>query len=99
LTTLAGDDTPGTVRRLCAKGIRPVQSDIVEALHVEALHIQVAAVCVYHNLVPIAVEALHGSNIPVAAVSTGFPAGQISYADKIREIEASVARAPGKSTL
>jgi len=91
LTSLAGDDTPGTVRRLCTKALRPVQSDIIEALNVEDLHIQVAAVCVYHNLVPTAVEALRGSEIPVAAVSTGFPAGQISFADKIREIEASVA--------
>ena len=46
--------------------------------------------CVYQALVPIAVEALHGSGIPVAAVSTGFPAGQNPFEQKIQEIEASV---------
>jgi deoxyribose-phosphate aldolase len=51
----------------------------------------VGAVCVYHNLVPVAVEALDGSGIPVAAVSTGFPAGQSPLPTKIAEIEASVA--------
>ena len=75
LTTLAGDDTPGNVRRLCAKGKAPVRADILEALGASALPIRVAAICVYHELVPYAVEALEGSGIPVAAVSAGFPAG------------------------
>lgn len=88
LTTLAGDDTPSNVRRLCAKARRPLGDDIQAALGVEG--IQVAAVCVYHNLVPVAVEALRGASIPVAAVSTGFPAGQISLPDKLSEIRASV---------
>src|SRR5512147_639619 len=48
LTTLAGDDTPGRVRRLCAKARRPVRADILAALGVEHLGLQVAAVCVYH---------------------------------------------------
>src|SRR5437870_3150195 len=74
LTTLAGDDTPGNVLRLCAKARKPVRSEILAALGCESL--KVGAVCVYHNLVPVAVEALLGSDIPVAAVSTGFPAGQ-----------------------
>ncbi|MEO5951957.1 MAG: deoxyribose-phosphate aldolase [Chloroflexia bacterium] len=91
LTTLAGDDTPGNVIRLCAKARRPVRQDLLEAMGVANLHITTGAVCVYHNLVPVAVEALHGTNIPVAAVSTGFPAGQISLEDKIEEIEKSVA--------
>src|SRR5437762_11473380 len=78
LTTLAGDDTPGNVIRLCAKARRPVRSDILQALGADRLGIKVAAVCVYQNLVQVAVEALEGSGIPVAAVSTGFPAGQIS---------------------
>jgi deoxyribose-phosphate aldolase len=47
-------------------------------------------VCVYHNLVPTAVEALAGSGIPVAAVSTGFPAGQTPMATKLAEIRASL---------
>src|SRR6266545_6969944 len=89
LTTLSGDDTPGTVRRLCGKARHPVRADILEALGVP--QIQVAAVCVYHAFVATAVDALHGSGIPVAAVSTGFPAGQTPFDLKIREIEESVA--------
>src|SRR5512138_1615388 len=70
LTTLAGDDTRGNVLRLCAKARQPVRQDMLEALGVQNLDLKVGAVCVYHNLVPIAVEALEGSGIPVAAVST-----------------------------
>lgn len=88
LTTLAGDDTLGNVVRLCAKARQPVRSDLFNALGVES--VQVGAVCVYHNLVSVAVQALHGSNIPVAAVSTGFPAGQNPFEVKLQEIEASV---------
>ncbi len=88
LTTLAGDDTPGNVLRLCAKARQPVRQDLLAALGVDGL--KVAAVCVYHNLVPVAVEALRGSDIPVAAVSTGFPAGQNPMEQKLGEIEASV---------
>src|SRR5947209_5127611 len=77
LTTLQGDDTPGNVLRLCAKARNPVRQEVLEALDVGGLDLKVGAVCVYHNLVPVAVEALRGSGIPVAAVSTGFPAGQI----------------------
>ena len=113
LTTLSGDDTPGTVRRLCAKARRPLRQDMLEALGMgpavwteEAGHaqangrpvsssgrsapLQVGAVCVYHNLVGVAVQALRGSSIPVAAVSTGFPAGQNPLPLKIEEIAASV---------
>src|SRR5438105_15922047 len=79
LTTLSGDDTPGNVLRLCAKARQPVRQDILEGLGAQNLGITVGAVCVYHNLVPVAVEALEGSGIPVAAVSTGFPAGQIAF--------------------
>src|SRR5579875_955714 len=94
LTTLAGDDTPGNVLRLCAKARQPVRSDLLMALGLKRL--QVGAVCVYHNLVPIAVEALHGSSIPVAAVSTGFSAGQNPFEQKIQEIEASVRAGAGE---
>jgi deoxyribose-phosphate aldolase len=90
LTTLAGDDTPGNVRRLCAKARAPLRLDMVEALGVESLNIHVGAVCVYHNLIAPAVEALRGTDIPVAAVSTGFPAGQNPFEQKIGEIKASV---------
>ncbi len=91
LTTLQGDDTAGRVRRLCAKARTPVRRDLLEAFGAQELPIRVAAVCVYHQLVPVAVEALEGSGIPVAAVSTGFPAGLSPLETKLREIEASVA--------
>ncbi len=91
LTTLAGDDTPGRVRRLCQKAIRPVRRDILEALGVSDLNITTAAVCVYHNLIETALDELEGSGIPVAAVSTGFPAGQIPMSLKLAQITESVA--------
>ena len=90
LTTLSGDDTPGNVRRLSAKARNPLRQDLIDALGVEKLDIKVAAVCVYHALVPAAVEALKGSNIPVAAVSTGFPAGLSPFEQRLAEIPASV---------
>src|SRR5207237_987632 len=75
LTTLQGDDTPTNVLRLCAKAKSPVRPDLLAALGATDIGITVGAVCVYHAFVPLAVEALQGSAIPVAAVSTGFPAG------------------------
>ena len=91
LTTLQGDDTPGNVRRLCAKARNPVRQDLLEALGAEGLGITTGAVCVYHAFVPTAVDALAGSGIPVAAVSTGFPAGLNPIEQKLAEIRASVA--------
>ncbi len=91
LTTLAGDDTPGNVARLCAKARQPVRADLLEALGVADLGITVGAVCVYHNRVGDAVRALQGTNIPVAAVSTGFPAGLSPFHLRIEEIKDSVA--------
>jgi len=91
LTTLSGDDTPGRVRRLCAKARQPVRAEILEALGAAALPIRAGAVCVYHAMIETAVDALAGSGIPVAAVSTGFPAGQTPFELKLREIELSVA--------
>jgi deoxyribose-phosphate aldolase len=88
LTTLSGDDTPGTVKRLCVKARQPIRSELLEALKVGP--ITTGAVCVYHGMVSTAVEALAGSGIPVAAVSTGFPAGLNPFKQKIEEIEASV---------
>ena len=90
LTTLAGDDTPGNVLRLCAKARQPVRADLLEALGMAGRELRVGAVCVYHNLVPAAVAALAGSGIPVAAVSTGFPAGQTPLDLKVEEIRRSV---------
>lgn len=91
LTTLAGDDTQGNVQRLCMKARNPVRKDILEKLGVSDLNITTGAVCVYHSLIPFAKEALEGSKIPIAAVSTGFPAGKNSLEEKIAEIKKSVA--------
>src|SRR5918994_639356 len=91
LTTLSGDDTPERVKRLCAKAMSPVRHDILEALGMGDRSITTGAVCVYHRFVATAVEALGSSGIPVAAVSTGFPAGLAPHDVKLREIEASVA--------
>ena len=91
LTTLSGDDTQSNVLRLCAKAKSPVRLDILKALGMQDANIQVGAVCVYHNLIKDAVKGLKGSTIPIAAVSTGFPAGNIPLKEKIRQIELSVA--------
>ncbi len=88
LTTLSGDDTPGRVARLCSKAKSPVRSDLLRALDLNGL--QVGAVCVYHDMIAPAVSALKGTGIPVAAVSTGFPAGLSPFNLRIAEIEASV---------
>jgi deoxyribose-phosphate aldolase len=90
LTTLNGDDTTGRVRRLCAKAMRPVRPDVLQALGMDTHKIKAGAICVYHRFVATAVEALKGADIPVAAVSTGFPAGLVPHDVKLREIEASV---------
>ncbi|MCD8538824.1 MAG: deoxyribose-phosphate aldolase [Leadbetterella sp.] len=88
LTTLAGDDTAGNVQRLCAKALNPVRQDILDALEFPAL--TVGAVCVYHNMISDAAKALGNSGLPIAAVSTGFPAGKISLDQKLDEIRKSV---------
>jgi deoxyribose-phosphate aldolase len=90
LTTLSGDDTDERVRRLCSKARHPIQQDLVEKLGIEKLGIKVAAVCVYHTFVETALEALEGSGIHIAAVSTGFPAGLSPLAERIAEIQRSV---------
>ena len=90
LTTLNGDDTEGRVRRLCAKARHPIREDLLEALGMGDQNITTGAICVYHRFVAAAVDALKGSGIPVAAVSTGFPAGLVPHDVKLREIEASV---------
>ncbi|MHA6347286.1 deoxyribose-phosphate aldolase [Roseivivax sp. CAU 1761] len=89
LTTLSGDDTPGRVARLCAKARAPMRRDLLEALGLPDL--TVGAVCVYHDMIAPAVAALKGTSIPVAAVSTGFPAGLSPFELRLAEIEASVA--------
>ena len=88
LTTLSGDDTPGNVTRLCAKAVQPVRQDILDSLGID--HVQVGAVCVYHNMIGAAKEALGNHEMPIAAVSTGFPAGQITMSQKLAQIRSSV---------
>lgn len=90
LTTLNGDDTTERVKRLCAKAAHPVRPDLLEALGFTDRRLTTGAICVYHRFVATAVEALEGTGIPVAAVSTGFPAGLIPHDLKLKEIEASV---------
>ena len=90
LTTLAGDDTPGRVRRLCAKAKQPLRPDMLEALGATNENITVGAVCVYPSRVRDAVEALQGTDIPVASVATGFPAGQTPIQQRIGEIEQAI---------
>lgn len=91
LTTLSGDDTAGRVMRLCAKARQPVRPDLLDAMGMTEKGLTTGAVCVYHAMVETAVKALEGSDIPVAAVSTGFPAGLSPLDLRIKEIEASVA--------
>ena len=90
LTTLSGDDTDERVRRLCAKARQPLQNELIEKLGIGELKIRVGAVCVYHLFVETARRALEGSGIPVAAVSTGFPAGLSPLEERIAEIRRSV---------
>ncbi|WP_421725791.1 deoxyribose-phosphate aldolase [Bauldia sp.] len=91
LTTLSGDDTKGRVERLCAKARQPLRIDLKEALGLGDRRITVAAVCVYHRFIETAKAALAGSDIPVAAVSTAFPAGLAPFETRLAEVEASVA--------
>jgi deoxyribose-phosphate aldolase len=91
LTTLSGDDTPGNVHRLCMKARNPVSHDILQALGMGDEPLHTGAVCVYHSRIEDALSALQGTEIPVAAVSTGFPAGQSPYKQRIEEIRESVA--------
>lgn len=90
LTTLAGDDTAGRVRRLCAKAKNPIRVDILEGLGLADANITTGAVCVYPTMVPHAVKALEGTNIPVASVATGFPAGLIPLPLRLAEIRYAV---------
>jgi deoxyribose-phosphate aldolase len=90
MTTLAGDDTPGKVHRLCAKARHPVRADLLEAMGVADLGITVGAVCVYPTMVSHAVQALEGSGIPVASVAAAFPAGLSPMKSRLEEIHYAV---------
>jgi deoxyribose-phosphate aldolase len=91
LTTLSGDDTEDRVRRLCAKGAQPIELQIKQQLGVAALPVQVAAICVYQLFVEVALRALEGTGVRVAAVSTGFPAGLNGFEERVAEVRRSVA--------
>ena len=89
LTTLSGDDTEGRVKRLCAKAKQPVSPALLSELGLPDL--TTGAICVYHDMIETAVQALEGTGIPVAAVSTGFPAGLSPFHLRVEEIRQSVA--------
>ena len=90
LTTLAGDDTPARVARLCAKGRRPLSEALLAALQLQDRPPSVGAICVYPTMVAPAVKALEGSDIPVASVATGFPAGLMPLPLRLAEIRYAV---------
>ena len=89
LTTLSGDDTFGKVDRLCQKALQPISLNILNSLELEKENILVGAVCVYHNLVSHAKKQLQ-DKLPIAAVSTGFPAGLSSFETRKKEITNSI---------
>lgn len=97
LTTLDGDDTPSNINRLCFKARDPVRGDLIEAMGVEQLNIQVGAVCVYPSRVPDVVKAFSDMKltrpIPIASVAAGFPAGmccQTPLAQRLEEIKTAI---------
>ena len=90
LTTLSGDDTEARVRRLCSKAKQPISNKLEKILGVESLNLSVAAVCVYHDMLASAKDALKPTEINLAAVSTGFPAGLSPLPLRLQEIEYSV---------
>jgi len=90
LTTLAGDDTAERVRRLCAKARRPLAGHIMDGLGISGMTLTTGAVCVYPTMVPHAVKALRGTDIPVASVATGFPAGLMPLKLRLEEIRYAV---------
>lgn len=90
LTSLNSNDTDERIRRLCAKALQPLRRDITIGLGLGSTPVRPAAVCVYHPFVATAVQALKGSDIHVAAVSTAFPHGLAPLDTRLKEIEASV---------
>ena len=89
LTTLSGDDTFGKIDRLCQKALQPISLNILNAIGLNREEIMVGAVCVYHSLVHHAKKKLNGK-LPIAAVSTGFPAGLSSFETRKKEITNSI---------
>jgi deoxyribose-phosphate aldolase len=90
LTTLNSNDTDDRVRRLCAKAVNPLRPDLVQGLGLGSTVIRPAAVCVYHPFVATAADALKGTGVHIAAVSTAFPHGLSPLKTRLSEIDASV---------
>ncbi|XP_064818806.1 deoxyribose-phosphate aldolase-like [Oncorhynchus masou masou] len=92
LTTLAGDDTPGNIHRLCMKATQPVRYDLLKSMDMQDEGVTTAAVCVYPSRVADAVKSLKAANssLPVASVATGFPAGQTSLKTRLEEVRMAV---------
>ncbi|XP_030641883.1 deoxyribose-phosphate aldolase isoform X2 [Chanos chanos] len=92
LTTLAGDDTPSNVHRLCLKATQPVRHDLLKSMDMHDKGITTAAVCVYPSRVADAVKSLKAANssLPVASVATGFPAGQTPLRTRLEEVRMAV---------
>ena len=89
LTTLSGDDTFGKVERLCNKALNPIDNDILSQLGLSKNEIKVGAICVYHHLIKDC-KILINNQLPIAAVSTGFPAGLSSFGTRKKEISDSI---------
>nr|CAG4647188.1 EOG090X08W6 [Megafenestra aurita]SVE92489.1 EOG090X08W6 [Megafenestra aurita] len=92
LTTLAGDDCPSNVARLCSKAAYPLSTHLTRDLGIENGQLTTGAVCVYPARVKDAYQGLKRieANIPVASVATGFPSGQTSLALRLDEIKYAV---------
>ncbi len=85
LTTLEGADTPGKIRALCTKAVRPAPSDNSVP--------SVGAVCVYNDMVKVArthLDLIGGQELPVAAVSTAFPSGRASMDVKLQDTKDAI---------
>ena len=90
LTTLAGDDTPARVGRLCATALAPLPGDLAGTVGLEPDANRTAAVCVYHRFLGEASRALEGSTVRVCTVSAGFPHGLSPLEQRVDEVRASV---------
>ncbi|XP_019861248.1 PREDICTED: deoxyribose-phosphate aldolase-like isoform X1 [Amphimedon queenslandica] len=93
LTTLDGDDTPSkVVDRLCHKASTPVRQDIITQLGMDGVPLSVGAVCVYPERVPDAIRSMNtiNSQVPIASVAAGFPAGQIPLDQRLQEIKRAI---------
>ncbi|KAK2882765.1 deoxyribose-phosphate aldolase isoform X1 [Channa argus] len=93
LTTLAGDDTPSNIQRLCLKAIQPVEYKLLKKMDMHDKEVTTAAVCVYPSRVADAAKLLEAakSTLPVASVATGFPAGQTPLETRLQEVRMAVA--------